>query len=71
MMDIRLLRDFIQGLWQPFTGIREKGRISILIVQLLLKLVTAPENNNAKLAVLEVLEKRGFKTLNQKALCNC
>jgi hypothetical protein len=67
-----VIEDFIQGSLATFTGIREKGQDFDIDRAIVIEAGLAPENPiTPKLAVLEVLEERGFKNAKIKNLCNC
>ncbi|KZE26793.1 nucleotidyltransferase [Cronobacter sakazakii] len=65
-----VIEDFIQGSLATFTGIREKGQDFDIDRAIVIEAGLAPENPiTPKLAVLEVLEKRGFKNAKIKKPC--
>ncbi|EGS9652838.1 nucleotidyltransferase [Salmonella enterica] len=65
-----VIEDFIQGSLATFTGIREKGQDFDIDRAIVIEAELAPENPiTPKLAVLEVLEDRGFKNAKIKKPC--
>lgn len=65
-----VIEDFIQGSLATFTGIREKGQDFDIDRAIVIEAGLAPENPiTPKLAVLEVLEERGFKNAKIKKPC--
>ncbi len=65
-----VIEDFIQGSLATSTGIREKGQDYDIDRAIVIEAKLAPENPiTPKLAVLEVLEKRGFKNAKIKKPC--
>lgn len=65
-----VIEDFIQGSLATSTGIREKGQDFDIDRAIVIEASTAPENPiTPKLAVLEVLETRGFKNAKIKKPC--
>ncbi|WP_037587250.1 nucleotidyltransferase domain-containing protein [Stenoxybacter acetivorans] len=65
-----IIEDFIQGSLATSTGIREKGQDFDIDRAIVIEAELAPENPiTPKLAVLEVLEKRGFKNAKIKKPC--
>lgn len=64
-----VIEDFIQGSLATSTGIREKGQDFDIDRAIVIEADLAPENPiTPKLAVLEVLEDRGFKNAKIKSL---
>ncbi|MDC9595178.1 nucleotidyltransferase domain-containing protein [Xenorhabdus sp. IM139775] len=65
-----VIEDFIQGSLATSTGIREKGEDFDIDRAIVIEAGLAPENPiTPKLAVLEVLENRGFKNAKIKKPC--
>ncbi|MNG98544.1 hypothetical protein D3C73_306080 [compost metagenome] len=65
-----VIDDFIQGSMATHTGIREKGQDFDIDRAIVIEAELAPENPiTPKLAVLEVLEERGFKNAKIKKPC--
>ncbi|HBA3612172.1 TPA: nucleotidyltransferase [Escherichia coli] len=65
-----VIEDFIQGSLATSTGIREKGQDYDIDRAIVIEAKLAPENPiTPKLAVLEVLDKRGFKNAKIKKPC--
>ncbi|WP_226093287.1 cyclic GMP-AMP synthase DncV-like nucleotidyltransferase [Dickeya oryzae] len=65
-----VIEDFIQGSLATFTAIREKGQDFDIDRAIVIEAGQAPENPIIpKLAVLEILERRGFKNAKIKKPC--